>query len=63
LALGTMFQRVFGLSIGFGLLTALDTLSSQAYGAGETKQAGRWLQRAIAILFVFFIPVFFLNFF
>eukprot|EP00913_Durusdinium_trenchii_P010991 g10316.t1 len=33
--LGNMMQNCFGLSIAFGLSTALDTLVSQAHGAGE----------------------------
>eukprot|EP00928_Gymnodinium_smaydae_P041694 TRINITY_DN28180_c0_g1_i1.p1 TRINITY_DN28180_c0_g1~~TRINITY_DN28180_c0_g1_i1.p1 ORF type:complete len:487 (-),score=49.12 TRINITY_DN28180_c0_g1_i1:233-1657(-) len=48
--LANMMQNVFGLSIGIGLAGAIDTLSSQAYGAGETRLACLYMQRARLIL-------------
>lgn len=36
--LGNMMQNVFGLSIGFGLISAFDTLVSQAHGAQDEAQ-------------------------
>lgn len=38
--LSTTFCNVTGFSIAVGLLTAMDTLSSQAYGAKDYKQIG-----------------------
>lgn len=44
--LGNMVQNCLGLSIIVGLATALDTLCSQAHGAGEDKLACTYVQRA-----------------
>jgi len=43
--LGNMMQNCFGLSIGWGLLGALDTLVSQAHGARQEDLACTFLQR------------------
>jgi len=43
--LGNMMQNCFGLSIAWGLLGALDTLVSQAHGAGRTDEACAYFQR------------------
>ncbi|CAK9035302.1 unnamed protein product [Durusdinium trenchii] len=48
--LGNMMQNCFGLSIAFGLSTALDTLVSQAHGAGEHNLCIHYLQRSRVIL-------------
>lgn len=44
--IGNMMQNCFGLSIGIGLTSAMDTLVSQAHGAGEDRLASVYLQRA-----------------
>lgn len=44
--LGNMMQNVFGLSIGIGLIGALDTLISQAHGAKDWSLVGVYFQRA-----------------
>jgi Na+-driven multidrug efflux pump len=36
--LASMYMNVFGISIGFGLSGGLDTLCSQANGAGDKQQ-------------------------
>eukprot|EP00126_Sphaerothecum_destruens_P012167 Sdes_comp20983_c0_seq7m19421 len=48
--LGGMFVNVFGVSICFGLSSAIDTLASQAYGVGNFPRLGVILQRAILII-------------
>jgi len=58
--LGNMMQNCLGLSIGWGLLAALDSLVSQAYGAGSQDVACEHFQRGrfIATLqLVWIIPI------
>lgn len=55
-----MLCNISGYSIGFGMLSALDTLISQAFGAREYKQMGLFSQRAMAILTLCCIPIVFL---
>eukprot|EP00013_Stygamoeba_regulata_P004045 CAMPEP_0177641738 /NCGR_PEP_ID=MMETSP0447-20121125/7221_1 /TAXON_ID=0 /ORGANISM="Stygamoeba regulata, Strain BSH-02190019" /LENGTH=552 /DNA_ID=CAMNT_0019143865 /DNA_START=101 /DNA_END=1759 /DNA_ORIENTATION=- len=62
-ALGTMFTNVTCLSIGMGMATALDTLCSQAFGAGEAMMGGRWWLRGTVILMLMFVPLAVLTFF
>lgn len=47
--LGNMMQNCFALSIGWGILGAMDTLVSQAHGAGQSDIAVASLQRGRAI--------------
>ena len=47
--LGNMMQNCFGLSIAFGLTTALDTLVSQAHGAQQHQLCVHYLQRSRVI--------------
>lgn len=56
-ALGTMYFNVAALSIGVGLLTALDTLAPQAVGAGEDKLLGVYIQRGGLVLAVVLVPL------
>jgi multidrug resistance protein, MATE family len=56
-AVAVMFQSVFGLSIGYGLSSAMDTLCSQAYGAQESHRMGTYLQTGILVLSAFMILV------
>lgn len=58
--LGNMMQNCFGLSIGFGFAAALDTLVSQAYGAGQHKLCCHFMQRArviAALQLVWMLPL------
>eukprot|EP01135_Chromosphaera_perkinsii_P006832 Nk52_evm5s612 gene=Nk52_evmTU5s612 len=48
--LATMYANVSGISVCVGLATAMDTLCSQAYGAGNYLRVGYILQRAMLII-------------
>ncbi|ETI53215.1 hypothetical protein L914_03653 [Phytophthora nicotianae] len=60
-ALSTMVLNLTAIGVGFGLATAMDTLCSQAYGAGKPKKLGIYLQSGLIVLGVTMIPVFFIN--
>ena len=55
--LGTTVNHIFGCCILFGLNRAMDTLISQAYGAGNLSLCGVYLVRAWIIGSIAFIPV------
>jgi len=57
LSLGSMFASVTGISIFYGVTSALDTLCPQGYTSGNPKMVGVYLQRAIIIILLGFIPV------
>mmetsp|Transcript_107603 Transcript_107603/g.213785 ORF Transcript_107603/g.213785 Transcript_107603/m.213785 type:complete len:473 (+) Transcript_107603:67-1485(+) len=54
---GTMISNVFGLSIGIGLNSGLDTLVAQSCGAGNHSQSGVFLHRAILVSTIACIPI------
>ncbi|KAA8908367.1 mate-domain-containing protein [Sphaerosporella brunnea] len=56
-SLGSMTATITGYAIYQGLTTALDTLCSQAYGAGNKTLVGLHLQRMICFLMVVSVPV------
>ena len=56
-AMSVVFMNLCGLSIGIGLSSAMDTLCSQAYGAGETKKMGVYLQTGALVLATFSICI------
>ncbi|TMW59206.1 hypothetical protein Poli38472_007351 [Pythium oligandrum] len=62
-SLSTMFMNLTGVAFGFGLATAMDTLCSQAYGAGKPMKMGIYFQCGILVLGFTVIPVFLLNWF
>ncbi|CAE8692772.1 unnamed protein product [Polarella glacialis] len=48
--LGNMMQNCFGLSIGLGICSAMDTFVSQAHGAGQYGMCASYLQRCRVIV-------------
>ncbi|OQR97782.1 Multidrug/Oligosaccharidyl-lipid/Polysaccharide (MOP) Flippase Superfamily [Achlya hypogyna] len=61
-ALSTVFLNLSSLSVGFGLASAMDTLCSQAVGAGKTHMLGVYLQCGILVLGLTYIPMFLMNY-
>ena len=57
IGLGTTMNHMLGLCIIYGMGGALDTLISQAYGSGNLKLCGVYLNRARVITTLAFIPV------
>jgi MATE family multidrug resistance protein len=55
--IGNMFVNICGLSIVFGFNGALETLVSQAYGAGNLDLCGVYLNRGRFVLLCAFVPV------
>ena len=55
--LGTTMNHIFGACILHGLNRAMDTLVSQAYGAGNISLCSVYLNRARVINSLVFIPV------
>ena len=56
-ALSVAFMNLCGMSMGVGLSTAMDTLCSQAYGAGETEKMGIYLQTGALVLATFSVCI------
>ena len=57
-ALASSFANVTGNSVMIGLLSPLDTLISQAYGANQKQQIGLAVQRGILVSFTAVILIF-----
>ncbi|KAF0692564.1 Aste57867_16376 [Aphanomyces stellatus] len=62
-AIATVFAQITALPVGFGMATALDTLCTQAYGAGHVKKFGILLQSALLGMALTLIPVVIVNWF
>lgn len=56
-SLATMTGNIVALSVYEGLATSLDTLTSQAFGAGKKKLVGLHIQRMIALVLFASIPI------
>ena len=56
-------MNLMGMSLILGCNSALDTLVSQAAGAGNLKLCGVYLNRARFIMSVMFIPIIALSFY
>lgn len=57
ISLATMTSGITGICVYEGLATSLDTLTSQAYGAGKKHLVGLHVQRMVALLAVVTIPI------
>lgn len=56
-SLASMTANVFALAVYEGLATSLDTLTSQAFGAGKKHLVGLHVQRMIALVLLASIPI------
>ena len=56
-SLASMTYNITGLFVYEGLATSLDTLTSQAYGAGKKHLVGLQVQRMCGLLMVVTIPI------
>eukprot|EP01089_Gocevia_fonbrunei_P021924 TRINITY_DN8677_c0_g1_i1.p1 TRINITY_DN8677_c0_g1~~TRINITY_DN8677_c0_g1_i1.p1 ORF type:complete len:484 (-),score=66.08 TRINITY_DN8677_c0_g1_i1:38-1489(-) len=57
IALGTMYCNMFGFTLIWGMLSAVDTLATQAYGAKNLTRVGLIFQRSLLISFLLTIIV------
>ena len=55
--LGNMTQNLCALSIIYGLNMSVETLVSQAAGAGDLRLCGTYLNRGRVILTAIFLPI------
>ncbi|OQR90863.1 Multidrug/Oligosaccharidyl-lipid/Polysaccharide (MOP) Flippase Superfamily [Achlya hypogyna] len=60
-ALSTMLTTVTGVSVGNGLISAMDTLSSQAVGAGKPHLLGLHLRTGVLVTGGAFLLMFLVN--
>jgi multidrug resistance protein, MATE family len=60
--LGNMYANVTCLLVVIGLNSAISTLVSQAYGAGNLRKCGIYLNKGRIAVMLFFIPFFGLMF-
>jgi multidrug resistance protein, MATE family len=56
-SVGSMTASITGWSVFQGCVTALDTLCSQAYGAGNKTLVGLHMQRMVWFLFCILVPI------
>lgn len=56
-SLGLTLANTTGWTLGNGLLTALDTQASHAFGAGKKRKLGVITERAAIIIMLFCIPI------
>jgi MATE family multidrug resistance protein len=61
-AIGVTAFNIAGLSVGYGLSSALDTLASQAYGRNpRNPEIGQQLQRSVAVTLAVTLPISYLQ--
>ncbi|OQR85021.1 Multidrug/Oligosaccharidyl-lipid/Polysaccharide (MOP) Flippase Superfamily [Achlya hypogyna] len=58
-----LYINITAICAGLGLATAMDTLCTQAFGAGQVKKFGAYLQGALLGMALMLIPVYILNWF
>ena len=63
IGLGASYLNLVGLTLIHGILMAMDTLVSQAKGAGNLELCGVYLNRSRFVLTMLFIPMVFLSFY
>lgn len=56
-SMGAMTANITGYATIQGIATSLDTLCPQAFGAGNYKLVGTYMQRCIAIIFLVMTPI------
>lgn len=56
-SLGGMTANITGYAVYHGLATSLDTLCAQAYGSGNKKLVGLYLQRMVFFLWAITVPI------
>jgi MATE family multidrug resistance protein len=56
--LGNMYANVTCLLIIYGLNSAIATLCSQAFGAGNLHKCGVYLNKGRIAVIIFFVPIF-----
>lgn len=61
--LGNMYANVTCLLIIYGLNSAIATLVAQAYGAGNLRKCGIYLNKGRIAVVIFFVPIFIIMFF
>ena len=57
IGLGNMVLNTFCVSVAIGFNGALDTLVSQAFGNGQYRMCGVYMNRARVINVAFFVPI------
>ncbi|KAF0775166.1 hypothetical protein AaE_001136 [Aphanomyces astaci] len=60
-AISSMLFNITSMSVGLGLATAMDTLCTQALGAGNAKKFGAYLQGGMLAMALVLVPVFVVN--
>ncbi|OQS05862.1 Multidrug/Oligosaccharidyl-lipid/Polysaccharide (MOP) Flippase Superfamily [Thraustotheca clavata] len=59
--LSATVTNITALAIGFGLASAMDTLCSQAFGAGKLNKLGIYLQSGVIVLGLSLFPIAIMN--
>lgn len=56
--LGNMYANITCLLVIYGLNSAIATLCSQAYGSGNMRKCGIYLNKGRIAIIIFFVPIF-----